>query len=347
MKISILRPLLLTLVAVAGITGCSRSNKAPANGGSAAASVSAVSAAESPFVIRVGVDSHPFSFQFRVAKQAGLFDQYNINADISTFSYGIDTINAAILGETDSAEAMDFAVASRFSESNKLRVLAAITTANPDGSHLYVRNNDIRSPVDFVGKKIGVQKATANEYTWARFFEKHGVDKNKVNYVYLSSNAELMAAYQANEIDAFWVSADLEKAVNEIPASRNLGNLDLTGYLQRGFLLLDADIIARNPAGVERFLKALDDATTFIKEHPEETAQIAYDDLKLPVDAALKGILAQNYELRLSQEDLDQITSVANWSIDNGLIKNRYNIRDFVDLTPLRNALPERVTVTN
>jgi NitT/TauT family transport system substrate-binding protein len=302
---------------------------------------------EKPFVVRVGVDSHAFSFQFRVAKRAGIFDKHNINADIFTFSYGIDTINAAILGETDSAEAMDFAVASRFSESNKLRILATITTANPDGSHLYVRHNDIKSPADLKGKRIGVQKATANEYTWARLLEKYGIDKNGVNYVYLSSNAELLAAYQANEIDALWVGADLEKAVNEIPASRNLGNVSLTGYLQRGFLLLDANLIAQDPAGVERFLKALDEATTFIKEHPEETARIAYDDLKLPVDAALKSILAQNYELRLSQEDLDQITSVANWSIDNGLIRNRYNIGDFVDLTPLRNALPGRVTVTN
>jgi NitT/TauT family transport system substrate-binding protein len=318
--------------------GCSGKKEAvvPAAGNAATA--------EKPFVVRIGVDSHAFSFQFRVAKSAGFFEKHNVDAELFTFSYGIDTINAAILGETDSAEAMDFAAASRFSESNKLRILATITTAIPDGSHLYVRHDGIKTPADLKGKRIGVQKATANEYLWGRLFEKYNLKQDEVNHVYLSSNAELLAAYQANQIDALWVGADLEKAVNEIASSRSLGNFDLAGYLQRGFLLLDNELITKDPAGVVRFLQALDEATTFIKEHPQETAQIAYDDLKLPVDAALKSITAQNYELRLTQEDLDQITSVANWSIDNGLIRNRYDIKEFVDLTPLRTALPGRVT---
>jgi NitT/TauT family transport system substrate-binding protein len=334
-------PLVVTvLLASLVLFGCSGKKEAaaPAAAGNAVA-------AEKPFVIRVGADSANFSYQFRVAKKAGIFDKYNIKAEIFTFSYGIDTINAAILGETDSAEAMDFAAASRFSDSNKLRILATITTSVPGGSHLYTRNNDIKSPADLKGKRIGVQKATANEYTWARLFEKYGLNKNEVSHVYLGSNAELLAAYQSNEIDAFWVGADVEKAILEIPSSRNLGDNSLSGYLSRGYLLLDADVIAKDPAGVERFLKALDEATTYIKEHPDETARIAYEDLKIPLDAALKSISAINYELRLSQEDLDQITDVANWSIENGLIKNRYNINDVVDLRPLRNALPGRVTV--
>jgi NitT/TauT family transport system substrate-binding protein len=218
---------------------------------------------ERPLVIRIGADSGSFSFQFRVAKSTGIFDKHNVKAEISTFSYGIDTINAAILGETDSAEAMDFAAASRFSESNKLRIVAAITTANPDGSHLYTRHSDVKSPADLVGKRIGVQRGTVNEYSWGKVFEKYGIAENKVNHVYLSSNAELLAAYQANEIDAFWVGADLEKVISEIPVSRNLGNVtELDGHLSRGYLLLDADLIAREPAGVARFLKALDEATT-------------------------------------------------------------------------------------
>jgi NitT/TauT family transport system substrate-binding protein len=339
MKSGILLFGLLVFFSVLALSGCPEKKEAsalPAGEGRTG---------ETPFVVRVGVDSHAFSFQFRVAERTGIFDKHNVDAELFTFSYGIDTINAAILGETDSAEAMDFAAASRFSESNKLRILATITTANPDGSHLYTRNDAIKSPLDLKGKRIGVQKATANEFLWARLFEKYNLKKDEVTHVYLGSSAELLAAYQSNEIDTFWVGADLEKAINEIPSSRDIGNVTLAGYLQRGFLLLDADLIARDPAGVERFLKALDEATIFIKEKPEETARIAYEDLKLPVDAALKSIGAQNYELRLTQEDLDQITGVADWSYENGLFRNKYNIRDYIDPAPLRNVLPDRVTV--
>jgi NitT/TauT family transport system substrate-binding protein len=313
-------------------------------GGSQAAGASA-SGTEKPFAIRVGADAGAFSYQFRVAKKAGIFDKHNVSAEVYTFSYGIDTVNAAILGETDSAEAMDFAAASRFSESNKLRILATITTALPTGSHLYTRDDVIKTPADLKGKRIGVQKGTVNEYQWARLFEKYNLKKDEVTHVYLSSNAELLAAYQANELDALWVGAEIENAVNQIPSSRILGDQSLHGHLSRGFLLLDADVIARNPAGVERFLKALDEATVFIREKPEETARIAYEDLKIPVDSALKAIKAQNYELRLTQEDLDLITGVANWSYENGIFRNKYDIKDYIDPGPLRNVLPDRVTI--
>ncbi|WP_162510500.1 ABC transporter substrate-binding protein [Treponema endosymbiont of Eucomonympha sp.] len=326
--------LVLTGIVLIGASGCSKKT-------------ASASAASDALTIRVGADSAAFSYQFRVAKKAGIFDKYHINAEISTFSYGIDTLNAALLGETDSAEAMDFAIASRFSESNKMRILATILISNPAGSRLYVRNDAIRAPGDIAGKRIGVQKATSNEYLWARFFEKWGIDKNTVNHVYLGSNAELLAAYLAKEIDAFWASSDIEKAVLEVPSSRSIGDYSLSGYVGKGYLLLDANFIAKNPEGTERFLKALDEATTFIAQHPDETAQYAYEDLKVPVDAARTWIGAYEYMVRLSQEDLDQIADVAKWSIENGLIKNRYDIRDFVDIKPLQNALPDRVTITN
>jgi NitT/TauT family transport system substrate-binding protein len=295
--------------------------------------------------IRIGADSASFSYQFRVAQAAGIFEKYDIDAEISTFSYGIDTVNAAILGETDTAEAMDFAAASRFSENNKLRVISLITISNPDGAKLYTRNTEIRAPKDLEGKKVGVQKATADEYRWGRLFEKHGIDKTKVEQVYLGSNAELLAAYLAREIDAYWVSADTEAAVLEIPESRSLGNNEISGYLMRGYALVDADFINKNKDGIVRFIKALDEASSFINERPDETAVIANKDLKVPVDAAKKNIYAHKYIIRLIQEDVDTISDVANWAVDNGLIKNRYDVKDVLYLDAIKEAFPDRVDV--
>jgi NitT/TauT family transport system substrate-binding protein len=343
MKIRDFGYLALTVVFLIGIAGCSR--KTPSGSGKASAEGTPASVAEKPFTVRIGADSGAFSYQFRVAERTGIFDKHNVDAEIFTFSYGIDTINAAILGETDSAEAMDFAAASRFSESNKLRIIATISTSLPTGSHFYTRHNGVNSPGDLKGKRIGVSKGTVDEYIWARFFEKYGINEKEVTQVYLSSNAELLAAYQANEIDAFRIGADIEKAVQAIPGSRNLGDQGLSGHLSIGFLLLNADIIAKDPVGVERFLKALDEATVYIKNHPEETAKIANEDLKIPVDAALRTIENHVYQLRLLKEDVDQIAKVADWSYKNGLFRNEYNIYDYVDPAPLRNALPDRVTI--
>jgi NitT/TauT family transport system substrate-binding protein len=198
---------------------------------------------------------------------------------------------------------------------------------------------------DLEGKKVGVQKATADEYRWGRLFEKNGIDAGKVEQIYLGSNAELLAAYLAGQIDAYWVAPDTESAVLEIPESRNLGNQELSGYAMRGFLLVDYDFIDKNKEGIVRFLKALDEASAFIDGHPDETAVIANKDLKAPVEAAKKNIYAHRYIIRLLQEDVDTIRNVAGWALDNKLIRNRYDVNDVLYLDAIREAFPDRVDV--
>ncbi|MDR0651996.1 MAG: ABC transporter substrate-binding protein [Synergistaceae bacterium] len=295
--------------------------------------------------IRVGADSSSFSYQFRVAEGAGIFEKYDIDAEVFTFSYGIDTLNAAILGETDSAQAADFAVASRLAEGNNLRILSHILTYNRDGALLYANDPAIESTADLKGKKVGVQKATVNEYVWGQFFAKQGLKPDDVEQVYLSSHAELLAAFQARQIDAFWVARENESAAKEVDGSHKLGDYELAGFYPRAYVLLDKDFIAKNAEGAVRFLRALDEATAFINEKPDEAAAIAAKDLRIPLDAARAGIDAYHYEIRLSQEDIDDVSGVAEWSIANGLIKTAYDVKEFIYLDAIKEAFPDRVGV--
>ncbi|MDR2093371.1 MAG: ABC transporter substrate-binding protein [Azoarcus sp.] len=320
------------------LAGCESKETAPA-------SPTAENAVDAPLKIRLGVDSGSFSFQFRVAQASGIFKKHGIEADISTYSFGIDTINAAILGQTDSAEGMDYAVASRFSESNDLRIVAYIGGPKPEGEKLYTRLPEVDSVADLKGKTLGVKKGTVNEYIWGKVFELHGLEPKDVEQVYLGSSAELLAAYQTGEVDAFWASTEVAQAVREVPGSKLLGDLDLAKTVYRGYLLLDEKFIQANRPGVVRLLRALDEATAYIAAHPEETAQIIYDDLKVPRDAVLEALKFYNYDIRLSAEDIAHIANVANWSVENGLIKNRYDIRPFIYLDTLREALPEKASV--
>jgi NitT/TauT family transport system substrate-binding protein len=299
--------------------------------------------AETPVKIRVGAVSDAGGFQLRIAELAGFYEKYGIDAELFTFAFGIDTINGAIFGEVDSALGLDYAVASRFSESNNLRIVAHLGGPAQDGQHLYAR--DIDSPAGLKGKRIAVQRGTANEYIWAKLFAKHGIDPKDVEHVYLTSYAEGIAAFATGEVDALWAPPEIEKAAREAKGSRLLGDFALAGILNRGFLLLDEKFIRENKEGVVRFLKALDEAIIFLKEHPEESAELLNKDLKIPVDAGVANIKKYRYALDLRQEDLDYVMDVADWSIKNGLFKNAYNILDFVYADAIKEAFPERVMV--
>jgi NitT/TauT family transport system substrate-binding protein len=295
--------------------------------------------------IRVGADSSSFAYQFRVAKGAGLFEKHGFDAEVFTFSYGIDTLNAAILGETDTADAADFAVASRLSVGNNLRILAHILTIKVDGYQLWTNHPDVKKPADLKGKRLGVQKATVLEYVWGLFFLKQKIDPKDVEQVYLSSHAELLAAFQAGEIDAMWVGQDLVKTAKEVENAYKLGDFDLAGFQPKGYFLVDLPFIEKHPDKIPGLLRALDEATKILLENPEEAARLVTLDLKIPYEVALEGVKSNSYEVRLLEEDVAELAGVAQWSIDNGLIKTAYDVRASFYLDAIREAFPDRVTV--
>jgi hypothetical protein len=59
-------------------------------------------------------------------------------------------------------------------------------------------------------------------------------------------------------------------------------------------------------------------------------AQIGWRELRMPLDVASGSLKTLNYEIRLYQEDLDQIDNVGQRSFERDLIKNRYNLAGFV-----------------
>jgi NitT/TauT family transport system substrate-binding protein len=325
--------LLVMIIGAAMLAGCGGKSSAPDK-----------QAGNGKFKIRIGADSAPFSFQFRVAKAKGLFDKYNIDAEIQNFSFGIDTVNALILDQVDSGEAMDYALATRLGKDSDLRIVSYIATPSLDGSSLYVVGDGIKSPADLTGKNIAAQKGTVNEYVWAQTFKKFGVDPKTVNMLYFSSNSEMIAAVQTGKADAIWVDKSNQSKIAEIANIKALGDYHLIDFEMKGYLTLKDQFIKAHPEAVGNFLKALNEASDYIAKNPQETAEIAYQDLKLPKADVLKTLETYTYHVRFSQADYDHLHNIVTWSVQNGLIKNSYAVQDYLSLDILKKTLPEAVT---
>ena len=302
---------------------------------------------EQKFKIRIGADSSAFSYPFRVALEEGIFKKHNIDAEITTFSYGIDTLNALILDQVDIGEGMDFAIGTRIGENSNLKVISFIGSPTQKNAQLYVVGDDIKSPSDLTGKRIGVQKGTVNEYIWAQLFKKYNVDQSSVKMNYLQSDAELITAFNSGQLDALWVSNSQKDKISKIEGIKSLGDYSIIDFRMRGYTALKKDFIENNKEGIKQLLLALNEANEFIASNPEKTAEIAYKDLKTPKENALKDLANYEYKLRFSQDDFDHINSVIDWSIQNGLIKKKYDFKDYVDTSLLKEALPDSVTYDN
>lgn len=294
-----------------------------------------------PITVDIGADSAVFSAQFRVAEEAGIFDKYNIKANITTYSYGIDTINGVILGEVQIGEAMDYAVATRAAEGSNLRLVSSILTGQGDSNSLYVNDPSIKTGADLKGKNLAVQSGTVNEYVWAKALESFGLTKDDVNYKPFSSDAEILAAFQSGEVDAAWLSKQFTNQIAQLKNVSAISTYGDIGVTNVAYLVVDNSFLNEHEEAVERVIKALNEATDIINNDPDTAAKYVSDSLGLAKEDAKNGFGTYTYKIDFTQDEEQHILDIADWSIKNGLIKDSYDLSKYIVTEPIKNALPD------
>ena len=338
--------LLSALLLLPALAGCSRQAEAKAKEEVKETSTGAARAETSePFKLTVAIDSGTFAYPFWVAENKGIFDKYNIEPEFQTYAYGIDTVNAVILDQADMGEAMDFAVISRLGGESQLQFIAFTAGNKMDGVRLYALEDGIKEPKDLEGKSVVVQKGTVNEYIWEQLYDQYSIDSSKVNPLYISSTAEGMALVKSGEANAIWAGGDIEDQVKEL-GGVSIGDYSLINFAPRGFITVKRDFIKENQEGLGRLLKALDEASVYINENPADAAELIRANFGIPSENIAKALKSSEFDIRFSNEDVNQLDSVTKWSIKNKLVKYDFDIHDYINLDILREVYPERITAS-
>lgn len=344
--------LLTALLLLPALAGCSKQadgkDKAEVKEASTGAASAETSSGENasgkePFKLTVAVDSGTFAYPFWVAENKGIFDKYSIEPEFQTYAYGIDTVNAVTLDQADMGEAMDFAAISRLGGESQLQFISFTAGNKMDGVRLYVFGDDIKEPKDLEGKSVVVQKGTVNEYIWEQLYSQYGIDSSKVNPLYISSTAEGMALVKSKEADAIWAGGEIEDQVKEL-GGVSIGDYSLINFAPRGFIAVKKDFLKENQEGLERLLKALDEASAYINENPDDAAKLIQANFGIPSENIAKALKSIEFDIRFSDEDINQLDSVTKWSIKNKLVKYDFDIHDYINLDIIRDVYPERVT---
>ncbi len=227
-----------------------------------------------------------------------------------------------------------------------MTVVSALTRTNEKSAAktlLFVRDN-INKPEDFKGKKLGVAKGTVYEYVWAKYLEKNHIDEKEVKYVPYSTPDEAFVSLQKGDMDAVWIGGALIDKFKTIKGVKSLIDVSGSGVNISSYLLLDSSFVKNNPDAVSSVLKALDEGIRYIPDHKEETAEVAFKELKLPKDRVLEDLQSTNYTLGFTQEDFDHLQDVKQWVENKGILKDKYELKDKINIDPLKKALPETAT---
>ncbi|MFL0195271.1 ABC transporter substrate-binding protein [Clostridium sp. WILCCON 0269] len=291
--------------------------------------------------VKIGADSSTFSSAFYVARDKGYFKKHGIDAQINPYSYGIDTIDAVLTNQVDIGLAMDYAALSRLS-SGDLKIFSFIQQSDANKTKM-VTYDEINSPEELKGQPIGVQRGTVTEYILVRYLEKYNIKIDEIKKQGFSSDAEILAAFQKGDVKAAFFSGNLLDKALTVKGTKVIGSVADIPFAARGFLMANSKFLERKDV-TKNILLALNDASEWINKNPSAAAEIMAKALRLPKDSVQKNIEAAKSDIRLNDDDVNQLQEVYKYASTNKLIKGGFSLEDKIDTESLKEALPQKLT---
>jgi hypothetical protein len=67
-------------------------------------------------------------------------------------------------------------------------------------------------------------------------------------------------------------------------------------------------------------------------------------DVAAAVEANIRAVTLQDIDVRLTPRDVSRLQEAADFNADNGMVRRRVAMRDFIDVKPLEAAMRELAT---
>jgi len=293
------------------------------------------------YQVRFGVDSFILGAQIDVAVAKGFFEKHGVDAELQTFSFGVDTVDAVLADRTHFGVVIDFAGLTR-APADQFRIVAVIMEPEP-GFHKLAVRGDIKGPEDLRGKRLGVARSTVQEYITSRYLEINGVPPESAEMVEFTSLFEIVAALRSGQIDAAWIWADGPKQLADVEEITILTDDSAAKHQTLGYIVVDKDFLQDNPEAVEASLAALVEATDWLVENMEEGAEIVAKRTGAAAEDILPVMKIENYQMTLQKRQVEMLKSLAEFMVERNVVDKPIDVDKLVDPDPLRKVAPDRV----
>ena len=253
-----------------------------------------VRAADKPAQVVIGYQ--PFPTAEMIVKAQGLNEKtFGVPVKWVTVSSGMQAHQALMSGSLDFALLGSSPTAAAVAKGIPISVIW-IHDLIGDNEALVVRQNSgVKSVADLKGKTVAAPFGSTTHYHLLVSLMLNNLDEKDLTIVNLEPN-DILAAWQKGEIDAAFIwEPVLQKMVDSggriILTSRELA--------QRGFPTGDLGVVrnefaAKYPELVVQYLKNLDQAVKFSREHPKQAAADVAGQLGLTqaeAERQLKGLM--------------------------------------------------------
>lgn len=243
-----------------------------------AGSAGAAGLAKGAASLTIGVSPDPAYAPYIVGVQKGFFQKYGLNPSLSYFSNGGEMNDAVVAGQVQFSASGTGTLLPRLS-TRKEAIIAV--TATSGTTFAMAARKSLKTPADFVGKKLGVVPGTTPEFVWQAFLKKYKIQPSQVQIVY-ASPPELTASLAQGRIDAMYIwqpwplkATQLSNDVGIFQHSRDVG------YLLYFAAAGNVDYMKSHPNETTAILKGLRDSIAYINANKDEAVAIMADVMHL------------------------------------------------------------------
>ncbi|RMX08678.1 hypothetical protein D8I35_06375 [Corticibacter populi] len=281
------------------------------------------------------------------------WQNHGIEASTLQFTSGRLAFDAAIAGKAQFATSTDSVVGLAGANGVRAVIVAEFTRLSSGMSVAARTDRGIDTPADLKGKRVATPLGTSGHFFLSRYLSLFGLTPGDVTLVNLRGPDAVTAIAQGN-IDAFaWGWDSAQKAVADADGKvRILPDDGLESvFLSHYSLTAAEDTVAKNPALVEKAVRALLDAERFYLSNPDEAVALVAERTKNTIESTKEGLDKIKVGVRLDERLLDDLVLNGEWAIEAGLVKQqpgedlRKLYRSLIYTDALRAVAPERVTL--
>ena len=284
--------------------------------------------------VKVGIIPIVDCLQLFVAEEEGFFKQENLEVETITMAGGAVIAPAVNSGELDIgfSNVLSIIIAHEKGLDFKFITPGSSRDSSKDiVTHqlLMAKNSNLLEPKDLEGKIVAINTlANINELVIRAWADKIKVDINKITLVAIPF-PQMESVFETRQVDAAIVNEPFVTLSLLHGVARVLDEKPFDAISQRLMIaswFVKESRIKQSPREIKAFIKAIDKATKFIIDHPEEIAEIVSKNTRLPKELAGQ-IRLPLFEEDIHKEDLQVMIDAA---FKYGFIKNGFDAREIV-----------------
>lgn len=298
--------------------------------------------------IRVAVmTTLPDQYAIEVGTDLGIFEEYNLQVEVTEYAYGINTIDAVVNGTADTGNLADYAAANRFGntlEDTNLVIFSELTGTATNTGGLYVAAEYADNLEALDGSEGFITTTgTVNDYYVSLAINYLGLEEDNQTIINVDSTQTALSLVQQNTASAYVTSGSNATYVEEygwvlVATSEELG-------VETGSYLLTTDeYLEENADLLADYLLALQESLDYITENLDEVSVEMEETFGVNADDFIETWNTYVFMLGLSVEGADHLQELADWAYEHEKFDTAYDVRQFYNAAAAEIAFPDNCT---